>query len=103
MKSNSIKKENLKWSDAGVWICTKCFKGTDVAEELKSDFKCRLKDMGYGKRIRVMTSSCLGICPPEAQAILIAPTRKEAEAFSFDPKEDKKVIYEKILTYMSDD
>lgn len=102
MKSNSIKKEDLKWSDAGVWICTKCFKGTDIADDLKTDFKCRMKDMGYGKRIRVMTSSCLGICPKDAQAILIAPKNGPEEAFSFDPKEDKKEIYDHLLTYMKD-
>lgn len=100
MKSNSIKKENLKWSDAGVWICTKCFKGTDTAEVLKTDFKSRMKDAGYGKNIRVMTSSCLGICPPDAQAILIAPTKGPEEAFSFDPKKDKSEIYDQLLTYL---
>lgn len=100
MSSDSIKKENPAWSDAGVWICTKCFKGTDIAEDLKSDFKCRMKELGYGKRIRVMTSSCLGICPKNAQAIMIAPTDGSQEAFSFDPKEDKREIFEEILDHL---
>lgn len=96
MKCSSVKNEVPVWSDAGVWICTKCFKGTDTAENLKSEFKSQLKEMGCGKRIRVMTSSCLGICPKEAQAMVVAPTLGKQLAFVFDPKKDKEEIFEKL-------
>lgn len=102
MSSDSIKREDPVWSDAGVWICTKCFKGSDTAEDLKSDFKCRMKEMGYGKKIRVMTSSCLGICPKDAQAIVIAPANGPQEAFSFDPKKDKREIFDLVLDHLKD-
>ncbi len=100
MKSDSIKNERPVWKDAGVWICTNCFKGTGTAEDLKSEFKSRFKEMGCGKNIRVMTSSCLGICPPNAQAMVVAPVDQPQKAFIFDPKRDKDAIFEKLQKFL---
>lgn len=97
MKSPSVKNESIVWSDAGVWICTKCFQGTDQAEKLKTEFKSRMKDLGRGQNIRVMTSSCLGICPENAQTIVVAPTRGEQKAFVFNPMNDSEEIFQELL------
>ncbi len=100
MKSPSVKSESVVWSDAGVWICTKCFQGTDQAEKLKTEFKSRMKDMGHGQNIRVMTSSCLGICPEKAQAIVISPKHSAQKAFVFDPTQDSEEIFQELLTFV---
>lgn len=86
----------IGWKKSGVWICTKCFAGTSVAEDLKTDYKKRLNEEGLGKQIRVMTSSCLGICPEGSQALFIQPEGGSGEAFEFDPKIETESVFQKI-------
>lgn len=84
------------WKKSAVWICTKCFAGTNVAEDLKVDFKGRLKEQGLGGQIRVMTSSCLGICPEGQQAVFIQPEQGLGEAIECDPRLEKDELLNAI-------
>lgn len=92
-----MKSENTEWSKAGVWICTKCFKGSDIADNLKMDWKMKLKEAGLSSAVRVMTTSCLNECPPDEQAILIAQVNGKQEVVVCNPQKEKDEVFAKIL------
>ncbi len=97
MSTKAIKSEFLPWSEAGVWICTKCFQGQSVAENLKTEFKNRLRDKAMAHQVRVMTSSCLGICPEKAQAAVLIKKNFDQEGIVFDPEKDKEDVFQRLL------
>ncbi|WP_413576928.1 (2Fe-2S) ferredoxin domain-containing protein [Bdellovibrio sp. HCB290] len=96
-----IRKEDNPWSDAIVMICTKCgksisgMKEANVAENLKMFYKKSLKESGDGKKIRVVTSSCLDICEDEFQAITVASNDK-TESFIMHPEKDRDAFLEML-------
>lgn len=92
-----MKSENTSWNKAGVWICTKCLKGTDTAENLKTEWKMKLKELGLNSEVRVMTSSCLDECPPDEQAILISEKNGEQEIVVCRPKDEGGEVFKKIM------
>jgi len=75
-----MKIEKPVWNDEAFVICTKCANRespisktlwtADWAEKTKVSMKALLREKGASKNIRVMTGSCLGLCPDERQAIL---------------------------------
>lgn len=72
-------------------------KGTDTAERLKSEWKLKLKEMGLHKEVRVMTSSCLDVCPDRAQAVAILKTHGEQTACVFDPEKESSEIFNQLV------
>ncbi len=91
-----MKSESIRWNKAGVWICTKCMKGTDQAETLKTRWKVELKELGLSSEVRVMTSSCLSVCPEGEQAILIAEKKGHQETVIFNCKTEEREVFQKI-------
>ena len=89
-------KSNLGWDKTAVWICTKCKAETSIAEDTKKEFKTKLKEAGLGSKIRVMTSSCLGLCPENLQAVVIVKPNSEPIPLECQFPEDKEDLYEKI-------
>ncbi len=85
-----------EWKKTGVWICTKCFKETSIADEMKTEFKSKLKELGLSKEIRVMTSSCLGLCPENKQAVFVQRLNQNPEAYAIDPKSEKEKLFLKL-------
>ncbi len=85
-----------EWKKTGVWICTKCFKDTEIANDLKTEFKGRLKEMGLSKEIRVMTSSCLGLCPENKQAVFVQALGCLPEVYAIDLKSEKEELFLKL-------
>ena len=92
-----MKSQNLNWNKAGVFICTKCMKGTETAEKLKTEWKMKLKEMGLHKEVRVMTSSCLDVCPEKSQALAVLNKRGEQVAYVFVPESETTQIFDKIV------
>jgi hypothetical protein len=92
-----MKSETTSWNKAAVFICTKCFKGTDTADKLKMDWKMRLKERGLGSQVRVMTSGCLDECPVDQQSILIAEKNGKQEVIVCNPHAEREEVFEKIL------
>lgn len=84
-----------KWTSSALWICTKCEKSFKTpwsgelpySEDLKGFLKKELKSLGQDGGIRVMTSSCLGVCPTGEQAICVVPLGSEAQAFVYPPED----------------
>jgi hypothetical protein len=91
-------KSNLGWDKTAVWICTKCKAETTIAEDTKKEFKTRLKEAGLAAKIRVMTSSCLGLCPENLQAVVIVKPFSQPEPLECQLPEDKDALFEKIMT-----
>lgn len=98
--------QTTKWTMGALLICERCGKsfvhGTvkesgEPAENLKKFLKSQLKDQGLSGDIRVMTSSCLGICEDNKQALTYLPSAGTGvETYTVHPEEDR----EEILHYL---
>ncbi|MBX3039771.1 MAG: AMP-binding protein [Bdellovibrionaceae bacterium] len=103
-KAGKVTMEIVKspWKKGAFFICEKCGRrddgsgvGKDFAEDLKKQFKSRLKDEGHGKDIRVMTSSCLSLCPKKAYVAAWSPaTGGDLSLIVFDPKREVEDLYD---------
>lgn len=104
-----MKTDKVYFSEYGIFICTKCQKSitaraadsmpsTDIAESIKTQFKAELNNMGLKGKVRVMTSSCLGICPTGFQAISQISMTDPSQNLSyvFDPFEETNQVLETI-------
>ena len=99
-----MKSSELTWKTGALFICTKCGKSIskdlvqnqiDAAEDLKKYLKDKLKEKGLAKEIRVMTSSCLDICMPNAQAI--SYISNTVENFILNPEKDRDQILQFLV------
>lgn len=96
-----MEKVKSPWACGAFFICEKCGRrddgsnmGKEYADDLKKEFKSRLREDGVGKKIRVMTSSCLSLCPKREHVAAWAPAQGELELLVFTPKEEKEAIYQ---------
>ncbi len=99
-----MKSAELGWTKAAVFICNKCGKSitgasSELAEDLKKEFKSEIKALGLSKEIRVMTSGCLNICEKEFQAVAFIPVKKSLKASIklMDPFKDKEALRNEII------
>lgn len=96
----NIQQEQVPWSQAVVMVCTKCSKkivGDErLAEELKKELKGDFKDL-RGKAIRVVTASCLDVCPKNRLTVAIAPRNGETRTITFEQDTKKSALIEEIL------
>jgi predicted metal-binding protein len=104
----AVEKQKTAWSDAVVMICEKCGKSLDdlklkedgnASENLKKYLKGQMKELGHGKRIRVINSSCLDICQKNKVAISYNPvdtTQHQQQIFTVHPEEDRQ----QVLNYL---
>lgn len=95
--------EKKDWNKTGVWICSKCHDDSSVCEGLKLEFKSRFKEMGLSPKIRVMTSSCLGQCPENKQAVLVKKPDQSVIVYEVDPITDREELFLRLtLTVQSE-
>ena len=73
----NIEQTKNGWEESVVMVCKSC---DDQAERIKTELKEMAKSE-FGKKVRVITTSCLGICPEKKIAISIA-SKKSSEVFS---------------------
>lgn len=102
-----MKKVEPPWSIGALLICTKCGKSISedslkdpsaVAENLKGFLKSELKEKGYGKKIRVVTSSCLDVCQAEFQAVSFCATNgKDSQQMILHPEKEKEELLKFLL------
>jgi hypothetical protein len=59
--------------DTLVSVCRKC---AGDASALQAALKKEYRRRGFGKRVRVVKSSCLDICPKRAVAVAVADDRR---------------------------
>lgn len=100
-----MKTEPTGWSEGALMICTKC--GTrgetasrttwtsDWAEKTKMAMKKDLKEKQLSKKLRVMSCSCLGLCPENQQTVLLLEKTEKGEATKFlvfNPEEEPSAL-----------
>lgn len=108
-----MKTDKIYFSDFGIFVCTKCQQtiqgppgdlnpkiglGTQIPENIKNSFKADLNEKGYKGKVRVMSSSCLGICPTGSQAIAQISTTDPSlnKSYIFNPFEETEEVFEEI-------
>lgn len=79
-----LKNYNPKVTQGSLFICNKCGQGfsdpkPEHAEKLKSELRSELKVIDLHKKIRVMTSGCLGLCQKDEQTFVYSPNFGEIE------------------------
>ena len=109
-KKSRFHEEGPEWGAGAFLICEKCGSklakavGPDApnpAGELKNWLKTELKSRGAWGKVRVMTSSCLDICPKGALTIGIMSDlpRENARCLVVDPEKEKSEILNEIIRY----
>lgn len=104
MKNDSFQPEAPPWSDALVVICSKCGKklaskeNEDPSEELKGELKSRVKEEGLKHQLRVVTSSCMDLCPKDriAVAVIRRDGRPAVDTFSVTLETSRDALWKKI-------
>ncbi|MBL7557405.1 MAG: (2Fe-2S) ferredoxin domain-containing protein [Bdellovibrionaceae bacterium] len=104
-----MKTDKVFFSEYAIFVCTKCQKSitartadsapaTDIAESIKSQWKTEMNNMGLKGKVRVMTSSCLGVCPTGFQAVTqISMTNpNDSLSYVFSPFEEANQVLETI-------
>ena len=100
-----MKREENPWSEGILMVCTKCSKSISTSmlkeegnagENLKMFLKKSLKDSGDGKKIRVVTSSCLDVCIDDTQAVTYAENAGAVETMVLHPEKD----WDELLEYL---
>jgi predicted metal-binding protein len=103
--SDKIENTEVGWTETVVMVCTKCgkqFQNTDdqsAPERFKSELKSLAKAELPPKSVRVVTSSCLNICPVDKIAIAVASTKNPGvfKGYNVDPKASSEEVFKKIL------
>lgn len=101
-EKKDIEATELGWSSAVVMICSKCgaqFSNPEMVESperIKNDLKKITKEH-LGKSVRVITTSCLNICPIDKIAVVVAKTNANTQAYSVSPTVSGDDLYKNIL------
>ncbi len=104
MKNDSFQPETPPWSDELVVICSKCGKklaskdNEDPSELLKSELKARVKEEELKHQLRVVTSSCMDLCPKDriAVAVIRRDGHPAVDTFSVSLETSASAIWNKI-------
>lgn len=94
-----MEKTTTPWSIGAVFICSKCGKKMgrpELADQLKDEFKGRMKQIGKGHDVRVMVSGCLDECPDDLQAVVYTPVEGKTETWVFDPDKERAQVLAEI-------
>ena len=102
--SLEIEKSPVGWTETVVLICTKCGKQFDDVdsqnspERIKSELKTATKTE-LGAKIRVITTSCLNMCPVDKIALAVASTKDQGvfKGFAVGPNDSGNEIYNLLL------
>ena len=100
-----MKQINPKWQDQLVLLCSKARPagapkpscGHHGAEELRGWLKAELQQRGLWGRVRVVTASCLDICPQEGVALSFQGAGGSGETFVMDAQEERMALLERII------
>lgn len=97
-----MNKIDNRWQSGILMVCTACQKKTldgvelkiegNAGESLKNYLKSEMIQLGHGKTIRVITSSCLDVCQKGAQAVAFCPTNGATETYTLHPEKDREQL-----------
>jgi predicted metal-binding protein len=107
--SISIPTVSPRWKSGLILVCSQCAyeqkgssyrtdRGSTASEELQNWLKSRLKLEGLWGEFRVVSTSCLGVCPKERIAVVV--TRdvdgSSSQCLIIDPQSDRELLYSYI-------
>jgi hypothetical protein len=89
-QETKIENTEVGWEETVVMICSQCGAQFSDSQSLESEL---------GKKVRVITTSCLNICPVDKIAITVASTKEPGvfKAYAVDPRTSGEELYNKIL------
>jgi predicted metal-binding protein len=108
-KSAAIEHANVPWSDALILVCTKCSKkirdqrgpeSPDLTESLKNSIKAHLRSANLAKQIRIVTSSCLDVCPENRLTVAVATEKSKPtfKTFTIDPDLSPTEVLKEVMS-----
>jgi predicted metal-binding protein len=72
-------------------------RGSTASEELQNWLKSRLKSEGLWSKFRVVSTSCLGVCPKERIAVIVASNAGgTSQCLIINPQSDREHLYSYI-------
>lgn len=96
-----MKPQTPKFSKGSLFICSKCgvsFDQPEQAEKLKTSLRGKLRETGKQTEVRVMVSSCLGVCIDEEQAFGYYPNEGKLELYT--TSKDFNIAEQEILDFI---
>jgi predicted metal-binding protein len=105
-----VKSVTRKWTSGAVLVCEKCYKTRipdetpEIAERigdfaLREWLKEKCREAGFGKRVRVVGTTCQDVCEVGHVTVTILPLTGEAlpQTFAVNALEDRETILQRIL------
>ncbi|BAZ54279.1 hypothetical protein NIES4103_69640 (plasmid) [Nostoc sp. NIES-4103] len=108
--SAAIATVSPRWKSGLVLVCSQCTKerslsdsnrpntGATASEELHNWLKSRLKLEGLWGEFRVVSTSCLGVCPKGRVAVVLGNHAggENCQCLIVDPNSDRELLYSHI-------
>jgi hypothetical protein len=97
-----------QWHNGLVLVCSQCTieqfsgsshrinRGVTASEELENWLKSRLKCDGLWSKYRVVSSSCLGICPQNRVVVIFHHDAVGQQCFIVSPQSEREILYSYI-------
>ncbi|MDM9581516.1 (2Fe-2S) ferredoxin domain-containing protein [Nostoc sp. GT001] len=97
----SIPTVSPRWESALVLVCSQCANeqlGSTASEALENWLKSRLKFEGLWGDFRVVSTSCLGVCPRMGITVVIVSNRSHGNSpcLIVNPRSDRELLYSYI-------
>ena len=97
----SIKSVSPRWESGLVLVCSQCANeqsGSTASEELENWLKSRLKFEGLWGEFRVVSTSCLGVCPRMGITVVIVSngSASNSPCLIVNPQSDRELLYSRI-------
>ncbi|WP_375473872.1 hypothetical protein [uncultured Nostoc sp.] len=97
----SIPTVSPRWESGLVLVCSQCANeqsGSTASEDLENWLKSRLKFEGLWGEFRVVSTSCLGVCPRMGITVVIVSNGNHGNSpcLIVNPRSDREFLYSYI-------
>ncbi|WP_414513377.1 hypothetical protein [Nostoc sp. PCC 9305] len=97
----SIPTVSPRWESGLVLVCSQCANeqlGSTASEDLENCLKSRLKFEGLWGDFRVVSTSCLGVCPQMGITVVIVSNGSHGNSpcLIVNPRSDRELLYSYI-------
>ncbi|MEH2280217.1 MAG: (2Fe-2S) ferredoxin domain-containing protein [Nostoc sp.] len=97
----SIPSVSPRWESGLVLVCSQCANersGSTASEDLENWLKSRLKFEGLWGEFRVVSTSCLGVCPRMGITVVLVSNGSHGNSpcLIVNPQSDRELLYSYI-------
>ncbi|WP_251956467.1 (2Fe-2S) ferredoxin domain-containing protein [Nostoc commune] len=97
----SLPNVSPRWESGLVLVCSQCANeqsGSTASEDLENWLKCRLKFEGLWGEFRVVSTSCLGVCPRIGITVVVVSNGSHGNSpcLIVNPQSDRELLYSYI-------